>query len=184
MKINEVIELKTGETLVLRTPEVNEAHDVLKLYMETATETNYMGREPEDVKVTLEEEKKAIADAIEDPRKIFIVAYIKGEAIGWVSVMPMHHDYVKYRHRAEFSIAILEQHWGKGIGTELLKVSIQAAKKAGFLQIELEVVVTNPRAFHVYEKFGFIHYGKRPRAFKLKDGSFVDENLMMLILDI
>lgn len=54
-------------------------------------------------------------------------------------------------------------------------VAQDQAKKNGFEQIELGVFADNPRAIHVYEKAGFQKVGIQPRAFKLQDGSYVDE---------
>ena len=35
---------------------------------------------------------------------------------------------------------------------------------------------------HLYEKFGFERYGIQPRAFKLKDGTYRDEIIMVKML--
>lgn len=40
----------------------------------------------------------------------------------------------------------------------------------------------NARAIHLYEKFGFERYGIQPRAFKLKDGTYRDEIIMVKML--
>ena len=40
----------------------------------------------------------------------------------------------------------------------------------------------NARAIHLYEKVGFERYGIQPRAFKLKDGTYRDEIIMVKML--
>ena len=57
----------------------------------------------------------------------------------------------------------------------MLQVAQEQAEKNGFEQMELGVFADNPRPIHVYEKSGFHKVGVQPHAFKLKDGSYVDE---------
>tara|TARA_B100001013_G_scaffold329664_1_gene244117 strand:+ start:445 stop:945 length:501 start_codon:yes stop_codon:yes gene_type:complete len=53
------------------------------------------------------------------------------------------------------SIALLEECRNKGIGTELLKMSIEGMKKRNCKESYLEVRSNNFNAIKVYEKFGF-----------------------------
>lgn len=46
----------------------------------------------------------------------------------------------------------------------------------------LTVRSDNARAIHLYEKVGFERYGIQPRAFKLKDGTYRDEIIMVKML--
>ena len=61
---------------------------------------------------------------------------------------------------------MLKEYWGLGIGKALLEGCIECAIKAGFEQVELEVVAENERAVKMYEKAGFVEYGRNPRDFK------------------
>ena len=54
-------------------------------------------------------------------------------------------------------------------------------RKGGSEKVEL-VYSDNARAIHLYEKFGFERYGIHPRAFKLKDGTYRDEIIMVKML--
>ena len=56
------------------------------------------------------------------------------------------------------------------------------SREAGYEQIELEVVSSNTPAINLYKKLGFSVYGERPRSFRLKDGNYSDELLMVLAL--
>ena len=62
------------------------------------------------------------------------------------------------------------------------QLAIDQTRANGFEQLELEVYSDNSRAIHLYEKFGFERYGIQPRAFKLKDGSYRDEIIMVKML--
>ena len=63
-----------------------------------------------------------------------------------------------------------------------LGCDIDQARANGFEQLELGVYSDNSRAIHLYEKFGFERYGIQPRAFKLKDGTYRDEIIMVKML--
>lgn len=47
------------------------------------------------------------------------------------------------RHRAEFGISIAQEYWGLGIGRALMDACIECARKAGYVQLELNVVANN-----------------------------------------
>jgi len=72
----------------------------------------------------------------------------------------------KVAHRARFGISILKEYWGMGIGRVLMEASIDCARKAGFTQLELEVVADNERAVSLYRRAGFEEYGRNPRGYK------------------
>lgn len=57
---------------------------------------------------------------------------------------------------------------------------IRLAKERGdILQMELEFVEGNSRARALYEKMGFRITGVRPDALRLKDGTLLNEYLMV-----
>ena len=72
----------------------------------------------------------------------------------------------KVGHRARFGISILKEHWGMGIGRVLMEASIDCARRAGYTQLELEVVADNERALSLYRRAGFEEYGRNPRGYR------------------
>src|SRR5208283_4525081 len=83
-------------------------------------------------------------------------------------------------HRGGLELSVKKGHRGKGVGGMLLKEMIQRCK-GRFEVIELEVLVANQRARHLYERFGFKSHGLRPNSVK-RDGKYFDEELMYLKL--
>ncbi|SFQ49689.1 Acetyltransferase (GNAT) family protein [Lachnospiraceae bacterium XBB1006] len=63
-----------------------------------------------------------------------------------------------------------------------MELAIAQAKENGMEQLELGVFSDNDRARHLYQKYGFKEYGVNPRAFKLQDGSYRDEIIMVKML--
>ena len=72
----------------------------------------------------------------------------------------------KVAHRARFGISILKEHWGMGIGRALMDASVDCARRAGYAQLELEVVAGNERAVSLYRRVGFEEYGRNPRGYR------------------
>jgi len=59
------------------------------------------------------------------------------------------------RNSAEFIIFVDQNHRNLGIGTELMRVVLEAAKSLGFLSVWLTVETTNFVAIRLYRNFGF-----------------------------
>jgi len=66
-----------------------------------------------------------------------------------------------------------------GIGTEMLRTSVDQARKRGLRLLVLGVYSTNNVALHVYEKIGFKRVGLIPKFF-FNDGDYVDEVVMAM----
>lgn len=59
---------------------------------------------------------------------------------------------------------------------EMIRIAEQFG---GILQMELEFVEGNDRARHLYEKMGFRIAGVRPNAIRLKNGTLLNEYIMI-----
>lgn len=83
----------------------------------------------------------------------------------------------KLSHQCLFAIIVDEAYRGKGVGTKLLENLIELAKTKFAIEIlHLEVYEGNP-AIRLYEKFGFIEYGKQ-KHFVKEDGKYLTKILM------
>ena len=60
-----------------------------------------------------------------------------------------------------------------------MKLALHQAKENGLEQMELGVYADNERAIHLYQKYGFEQCGIWKNAFKLKDGTYRDEILIV-----
>lgn len=170
--------LNDGRKVVLRSPEPQDAQTVLDYLKQTAGETRFLVRYPEECRCQIEAEEKFLESVCQDEKNIMMGAFVDGKMIANSSLMGKG-GHIKYRHRASFGIAIVEEYWNSGLGTLLTKEILEYAQKAGFEQVELGVYEDNPRAIHLYEKLGFQKYGIIPKAFKLKDDTYRDEVQMI-----
>lgn len=182
MQYDKVVELKDGNGCLLRSCNENDAPAVLELFNRTHEETDNLLTYAEENHFTVEDEAAFLDEKNQSEDAVEIGAFIDGILVGFAGISPIG-DKLKIRHRAEFGVSVEKAHWGKGIGKALTEACIECAKKAGFSQLELEVVAENENAVALYQKCGFVEYGRNPRGFRTKDGVYQPLLLMRLILD-
>lgn len=170
--------LKNGEICVLRSPQAEDAEEMLEYLKKTAAETDFLLRYPEEVVMTIEEEVNFINFLREAPRGLLICAFINNKLVGTAHLMAIGERF-KISHRASFGIAVLKEAWHIGIGNALITEMLKIAGDIGFELVELEVASPNHNAIELYKKFGFKIYGTRENGFKFKDGTYCDEHLML-----
>lgn len=179
MQINEqLIELKNSKMCVLRSTEIKDAKKLIDHIRLTSEETDYMGRYAEEITISEDEQAQKISVEIGSPRSISICAVVDGKIVAH-GVIGCIRENLKYLHRAWFGISIQRAYWGLHIGTLIMSNLKKEAVKMGYEQMELDVVTENKRAVKLYEKMGFEIMGIRPRSFKLKDGLYQDEYMMV-----
>ena len=69
-------------------------------------------------------------------------------------------------------IGIAKEFWGLGIGRALTEACIECAGKAGYTQLELEVMASNFNAVALYKNVGFTEYGRNPRGFNSRTDGY------------
>ena len=171
------IELKDGTECTLRSPNENDFEKMIEYLIMTSGETYFMLRYPEEVNITLDQEKEFLKSSINSDKDIMIAAFINDELAGNVGISCAG-NFAKLKHRAELGISIKEKFWNKGIGSILIKEIIEQAKIMGYEQIELGVFSDNEKAMALYKKHGFEVWGNIKNAYKLKDGTYRDEIIM------
>nr|WP_297766328.1 GNAT family N-acetyltransferase [uncultured Butyrivibrio sp.] len=177
----EKITLKDGRNLTLRSAEEKDAQTMLDYIIKTAEETHFLVRYPEEISLDLEREKKIINDNLEAEDSVWFTVFDGDKAVGNCSIS-RHRNHIKLKHRCDFAIAIEQAYCGCGLGTILMTKSIDKARELGFEQMELGAYADNENGLALYRKMGFQEMGRNLRAFKLKDGTYIDEINMILFL--
>lgn len=165
--------LKSGQTCVIRCPEGRDAEMLVAYMKATAGESRNLMREPEEVTMTVEQEREFLRDRAASETGLMLLAEVNGEHAGTASFDTVGRR-SRTRHRCSVAITLYRKFWGMGIGTALLGEILAGAKAAGYEQAELEVVSTNEAAVGLYQKLGFQVTGTIRRALKYKDGSYAD----------
>ena len=157
--------LKNGKPCLLRQAEESDAEMLVEYLKTTSGETPYMLREPEEVRISVEEE-------VDFPRALHLLAFVDGVFAGSCSFNGAERN--RTRHRCTVGISLYRAFWGLGVGTALLEDILNTAGTVGYEQAELDVVSTNAPAVALYQKLGFETTGTIPRAFKYTDGTYAD----------
>ena len=177
MQYRHAITLKNGVPCVLRSAVPDDAQAVLRHLTSVYGETDFLSRYPDEVNFTEDEERAFLAGLESSENALFLVADVGGRIAATAGFQPYAAS-SKLRHRAVLDVAIQKSFWGLGLGSAMLGVLLDEAKRAGFELLELEVIADNTRAVALYEKFGFRTCGTLEKAFRLRDGSFQSELLM------
>ena len=173
------IKLKDGRDALLRSPCEADAEEMLRFIIKASAETDFLMKYPEEfAEFTLEQEKAFINGDYRDPNGLMIACVVDGRIAGNCQIS--FRTGMKDRHRASVAIALLQEFWNLGIGTRMFEELIRiAGEREGVRQIELSFIEGNSRARSLYEKMGFRITGLKPDAIRRKDGSFVNEYMMV-----
>ena len=175
------IELKDGRKALLRSPMTEDAAELVGFLARTAAETDFLIRGADDPVMSVGDEVKFIENSRNSETSAMICCFVEDE--GEYSLAGncglSFNSRKKLSHRANIGIALLKEFWGLGIGTALMREIESVAHELGILQLELEFVEGNSRARALYEKCGFRVVGIHPDAFRMSDGSFKNEYLMI-----
>ena len=159
-----------------------DAKDIIAFSKKTGAETPYLAYGAEGLELSEAFEELYLEDLMEKDNNVMLIATINNkQLIGLASVGAT--DKPKLRHVGEVGITVEKEYWGFGIGSVLMEEIETWAIESGVIRrLELTVHGENERAIHLYEKVGFERYGIQPRAFKLKDGTYRDEIIMVKML--
>lgn len=166
-----------GHELLLRNAREEDAQRLIDYLKTTSGETRFLIREPDEVTMTQEDERRFIRMQNESANDVMLLAFYDGEFAGNGSLMGMGPS--RYRHRAGLAVALFQAYTGLGIGRAMMEALIAIAREHGIEQVELEVVADNARAIALYKKLGFEVYGTMPRNMKYRDGTYADVYWMM-----
>ena len=181
MEYRKTVVLKDGSACLLRNGTAADGQGMLDLFILTHGETDYLLSYADECTMTAEDEAAYLAAKAANPREIEIVAEVDERLVASAGIGCVR-DREKMRHRAEFGISVECAHWGLGIGRALAEACIECAKKAGYVQLELEVVAENVRALDLYQSLGFVEWGRNPKGFRTRDGRWQELVLMRLEL--
>lgn len=181
MKYHQIIQLKDGRECVLRSGEERDGKQALASFILTHAQTDNLLTYPEEIRMSEEEESAYLKGKEESLREVEIVAVVDGKIVGTAGIDEVGKQF-KACHRADFGISIEKEYWGFGIGKALTQACIECAKRAGYEQMELNVVSANEPAIRLYQSVGFQEYGRNPRGFRTKEGGYQELVYMRLEL--
>ncbi|MGZ3788978.1 MAG: GNAT family N-acetyltransferase [Bacteriovorax sp.] len=176
------ITLKNNQTVTLRSPNPDEAQQLLshlkRTFHESYKNLNMCKHHWDNFPV--EEEQKILESFAHSSDKFMISAFVGNEIIGNLGLFGMGAEFVKYN--ARIGMGIEKQFHNLGLGSAMLNCAFSEAKKAGFHRLELTVRTYNHPGIALYEKVGFTRVGLL-REIAFIDGKFYDEYIYELLLN-
>ncbi len=177
MKIDNITINLNGHELVLRNAAEDDAEMLIEYLKITNGETRFLIKEPEEITLTVEDEKAFIEYQNGSEENIMLLGFLDGQHVGNCAINGV--GGFRCRHRATLAIGLYQKFTGMGIGRVMMENLIRLAKEMGYEQLELEVIANNERAIALYKKMGFEICGTTPNAMKYKDDTYADEHRMI-----
>jgi RimJ/RimL family protein N-acetyltransferase len=107
------------------------------------------------------------------------VAIASDDVVGWCDVVPMNRPV--FAHIGVLGMGLLPPFRRRGIGTDLIRATLTAARTFGLHRVELTVWENNTGAIELYKKAGFAIEGLRRDAVQI-DGVLENALAMALLL--
>lgn len=165
---------KKGKEIVLKIPKFGWEKQYRDYINSIIAEDDYIIYEKP---LLIKDEREFIQSKLEEikeKRGFCLTAFYKNKIIGSANV---NFNKARKKHVATFGIAIADGYREEGVGSKMMEILFEYAKRVGIRIIVLEVFVTNKRAIAVYKKMGFIKYGELPCAI-YRRGKFINTVLM------
>jgi L-amino acid N-acyltransferase YncA len=110
------------------------------------------------------------------------VAEDQGRVVGMYKLIPNRRDLGSHVGNASFMVD--PRHAGRGVGKAMGLHCLREARRAGFLAMQFNFVVsTNTAAVTLWNKLGFDIVGTVPKAFNHREHGLVDVYVMYRFLD-
>lgn len=166
---------KKGKEIELRIPKKSDAQEYLDFINSIIAEDDYIlfNKPVTDLKA----EKKWVGDSIKnmiDKKAIMLTAFYQNKIIGNMDVNVARD---REEHIGSFGIVMKDGFRHEGIGTKMMKIMFDEAKKLGVKIVVLEVFANNIHTVKCYEKIGFVKHGQLPKAISWR-GKYIDGILM------
>ena len=113
-----------------------------------------------------------------------LVAVDNEEVVGWASYGDFRDSqrWPGYRHTVEHSIHVRQDHWGRGIGRNLIQALVDRARREGKHVMVAGIDADNIGSIRFHERLGFSEVARMPEIGE-KFGRRLDLVLMQRILD-
>lgn len=167
--------------ITYRRAEPNDAENLLLYTKTVGGETDFLSFGEHSFNISVERQARFISKFQNDKVGVMLVA-LDGEKI--VANASIERNRVgRYNHRAELSINVLRNYWGRGVGTRLMEMLLAFAKETGIKVLYLDVRADNKRAISLYRKFGFESIGRFPKYFLINEEYFDAEFMVLELLE-
>lgn len=173
------INLLNGDTLSLRNAITTDAETVVNFFKLTSDESDNLSFSSDEYFVTPYEEKIIISNINKNNKTIMLLGFID-DVLCCIAELNSSAE-IRLSHNVEYSITVLKDFWGMGIGNAITNEIIEFSKEKNVKNIVLSVRRENSAAINLYKKYGFQTVGVK-KDYICIDGRYDDEISMQLQL--
>ncbi len=171
-----IVELKNSKLVTIRQAKIDDAEKLLACIKTYIPQSNYIPKLEQEIKLTIEQEKEWINSFLTNEKSLLLVAEYENEIIGNIDLTGNQRKIME--HTAVIGMGMLIEWRNSGLGTSLLKATIDWAKQNPILELVwLQVYTENELGINLYRKMGFEENGIIKNFFKHEDKYF--DNLTM-----
>lgn len=174
--VEQTITLRDGREVLLRPVRPEDAADMVVIQQQVVEEAISLVDDGLDTVEERAEELSKIPDG-----NLYLVAAHNGRVIGSVELHRSRPALMQ--HQAMLSIELHRDFRGSGLGSAMIRHAVEWARHNGLEMIRLGVLDSNPRAKALYERLGFTRTGHIPAFVKRRDGTYVGDTQMVLMLN-
>ena len=177
MKFPIHVTTKSGLLVTIRPPRSSDALAMMNFINPISQEHTFITFQGEQLSLKEEQEYvKSMVKKMKSHEAVQLLALHEDKVVANTSIelsIRVNH------HVGTFAIAISDGYRGEGLGSTIIELLLQFAKEnlPELRIIELKVFASNEKAHHVYQKFGFIEYGRLPKGV-FYQGDYIDEIFM------
>lgn len=168
------IKLKNGQNIILRSVTSEDSKNMLD-HLKTTHKESYKNMNQSAAfweSMSISDEKNILTDFETSKSKFMLVAVSENRIVGGLGFVGYQAEFVK--HSGQLGMSIQNAFSNVGLGTEMMKYTLELAKDFGFHRIDLSVRTYNINGIALYEKVGFKRIGLLKHAAFI-DGQYVDE---------
>lgn len=173
--------LKSGEILYIREAVPDDAAGFINYMSKIGGESDNLLFGAGEVNMTEVQERDFLQNQHDTPDTVMLLGELNGEIVCSAQVGKQGES-SRTNHRGGMAIAVLKDHWNKGIGTCLMREIISFACSLGIEQLELEVKSDNENAIALYRKTGFRKTGEIPNYFRYAPDKYANADIMVCSL--
>ena len=181
MKFNPItVKLKNSKEIQIRSAEISDAENLLKTIKKYIVDSEFIPKLSQEIKLTIQQEEDWINSFIQKENSLLLIAEYQNEIIGNIDITGSSRAIMQ--HTAVIGMGMLTEWRNFGLGTELMKLSINWAKENRMLELLwLQVYCENELGVNLYRKMNFKENGIIKNYFK-QNGKYYDNLTMSLSL--
>lgn len=170
-----IVTLRDGTRVLLRMLEPADKERLQTMFAQTGDDDmKYMRDNVKDPAVI-----QRWIDELDYNRVLPLVALVNDDIVG---DMTLHLGNGPYRHKAEVRVFLAKPYRYRGLGTAMLRILIDIAKKLNLYLLTAEIVANRTADIQAFQGFGFQLQAMLPGYFMLPDAETHDVSLLMLQL--